>query len=156
MILRPAREKDSWLLWTWRNDPVTRVMFGAPDEVPWEEHHEWYGRSLANANRWILIGEEANHPVGVLRFDRIGNDVAKVSVTVTPENRGRGIGREILALGSDYAAHRLGFVRLEANIKAENVASLALFEGAGFVYAGSESGLGRYVLALPVMPRRTS
>jgi RimJ/RimL family protein N-acetyltransferase len=155
VILRPAREEDSRLIWTWRNDCLTRAMFVTTDPVPWEDHRQWYGRSLANPDRWILVGEDKDQPVGVLRLDRTCGRVAKISINVRPESRGRGVGREILALGAAFAV-RLGLVCLEANIKAENVASIALFRGVGFDCAGSENGLEKYVLHLPVAPGITS
>jgi RimJ/RimL family protein N-acetyltransferase len=150
MILRLARVDDARLIWMWRNDSVTQAMFRTSDEVSWEEHRDWYGRSLANAGRWMLVGEDAGHPLGILRLDRKGRGSAEVNINVSPDNRGRGVGRDILALGVDYAAGRLGLVRLEANIKPENAASVALFKRAGFMHAGSENGLEKYVLSLPL------
>jgi UDP-2,4-diacetamido-2,4,6-trideoxy-beta-L-altropyranose hydrolase len=130
-------------------------MFVSSDEVSWGDHQLWYERSLAKPGRWILVGEDEDRPVGMLRLDRCVGDTATVSVNVSPECRGRGIGKEILALGADFAA-RLGLVSLEANIKTENVASIALFQSAGFDRVGLENGLERYMLHLPVAPGRRS
>lgn len=128
-------------------------MFVSSDEVSWEDHQLWYERSLRMSGRWILVGEDKDHPVGVLRLDRSVGDSATVSVNVNPECRGRGVGKQILALGADFAA-LLGLVSLEAAIKTENVASIALFRGAGFDHVGFENGLERYMLHLPVAAGR--
>jgi RimJ/RimL family protein N-acetyltransferase len=130
-------------------------MFVSSDEVPWEDHQLWYERSLTKSDCWILVGEDEDRPVGMLRLDRSVGDIATVSVNVSPESRGRGVGKNILALGADFAA-RLGLVSLEANIKKENAASIALFQSVGFDHVGSANGLERYMLHLPVAPRRRS
>ncbi len=53
----------------------------------------------------------------------------------TPE-RGKGHAREAVALFSEYAFKNLGIHQLYCNIAEDNTASIKLFEGLGFDFAG--------------------
>ena len=56
--LRPALPQDSWTVWKWRNDELTRAMSRTSDKVRWEAHTEWYSRALADPQRTILLAEK--------------------------------------------------------------------------------------------------
>lgn len=62
-------------------------------------------------------------------------DSAEVTVYLAPEFAGRGLGREALAHVDDHAA-KAGLHALLAVVCAENAASLAAFERAGYERAG--------------------
>jgi L-amino acid N-acyltransferase YncA len=68
--------------------------------------------------------------------------VAWESIYVAAGARGRGVGRRLLqaAIGT---SERLGVWTLLAGVEAENVASLALHEGAGFRRIGVQERVGR-------------
>ena len=64
----------------------------------------------------------------------------EVSINLNPAMRGRGLGRELLAKA--LAGERSAVL---AMIRPENLASIRLFEGAGFVFEDTREGLARYV-----------
>lgn len=73
---------------------------------------------------------------------RVYAGVAWESVYVAADARGRGVGRALLAAIID-AADAAGLWTLIAGVMAENVASLALHERAGFRRVGTMEALGQ-------------
>jgi RimJ/RimL family protein N-acetyltransferase len=126
-VVRNATEADSALLLAWRNDSRTRAWSRTPTPVAPAEHVAWLTRVLGDPDRRLLVAEFGGEPVGTARFDRAG-DVWEVSITVAPEARGRRLAVPIL-----LAAERtLGPATIRANVHRDNVASVALFERAGY------------------------
>ena len=129
LSIRAARPEDAHLLWEWRNAPEVRAVSLDSEHIPFEQHREWYERSLKNPNRNILIAETGPTPVAMVRFDH-DNTIATVSIILASEIRGKGMARQILACAIDEVLPRPQTLR--ALIKPENTPSLALFQGAGF------------------------
>lgn len=122
MRVRLADEDDMYRLWKWVNDPTTRSMFIDTGHIPWDDHVRWYRKLMNDSTRKLLIGEIDRRPIGVVRFDYLG-DCAEVSITVAPAARGRQLARALL----DAAlAHERPHEAL-AHVRPENEASLRLF-----------------------------
>lgn len=130
--IRSANIEDCEDIHSWRSDPVSRSMF-LNNAIPLlEEHRNWFKRSLKNPNCKLFIGEVSASKVGVCRFDFDRTvSYVKVSINLKPSYRGRGFGKELLSLSVKrylkYNDHNL-----VAKIKAENIASLNIFESVGF------------------------
>jgi UDP-2,4-diacetamido-2,4,6-trideoxy-beta-L-altropyranose hydrolase len=136
MVIRRAVIEDCAELWKWRNDETTRRNSKSAAVIPWSDHQRWYADSLQRDDRRIWIAEMWGKKAGMVRFDRNGDERWIVSIAVDPEERGRGIGRSLLAaacarMKSETAGH--GF---EAEIAVENRASARIFETCGFVLHG--------------------
>jgi RimJ/RimL family protein N-acetyltransferase len=101
-------------------------------------HARWFQGALADPSCTLLIGERGGRKIGMVRLAR--GDETEVSINLNPAERGQGLARELLALA--LAAERGAVL---AVIKPENLASIRLFEGAGFVLQGAADGLARYV-----------
>ena len=132
VTLRPAVAADEERLLAWRNDPTTRASAFDGDLIPREVHRRWFGRKLADPGCAILIAEDDGRPVGQVRLDRVDANVAEVHIAVAPEERGRGVGRQMLVLSMREARPLLGVARLRALVKRSNEASLAVFRAAEF------------------------
>jgi RimJ/RimL family protein N-acetyltransferase len=132
VVLRRAGQDDEELLLAWRNDPVTRASAFQGDPVMPEDHRAWLARKLADPGCSILLAEEDGRAVGQVRLDRIDVNIAEVDIAVASEDRGRGIGRQILILAVQEAPALLGVRWLRAFVKEANAASLATFRAAGF------------------------
>jgi RimJ/RimL family protein N-acetyltransferase len=128
--LRPAVPADSAELLRWRNDPDTRAASLDRGAVTLAEHERWYAAALGNAARQILIAEESNVPVGMVRFDRREGDELEISVNLAPEARGRGLGAEIIVMACRQQP--VGTVVI-ARVRPDNLASVKVFGRAGFV-----------------------
>jgi RimJ/RimL family protein N-acetyltransferase len=148
--LREAREEDAAALLAWRNDPITRVFSFNPEPVTWPEHVAWLRRRLADPDCLFLIAVDAGGaPVGTVRFDRSAHGV-EVSITVSPETRGHGLGTRLLRAGCREAFWRTGAPVVEALVLPVNEMSVHAFLRAGFVETGTVEVAGwkarRFVL----------
>lgn len=135
LILRIAALEDSLDLFNWRNDPVTREMSRNTDIVLWESHRQWYQKTLTDAKKKILIAENEEGKIGMVRFDyqEIPNS-AEININLNPSFRGRGFAQSVLNSACDYGFSQLGLNRIYAEIKKVNTASIKIFERAGFAY----------------------
>ena len=88
--IRSATTADSEALWLWRNDPATREASRTQKPVPWPDHSAWLERTLAGADRHLLIAERNGHALGVVRFDRLpgAEPSHEVSINLRPDARG--------------------------------------------------------------------
>lgn len=130
-FLREATEEDIQALWIWRNDPQTVVASLSKSKVGWEEHVRWFRDVLCDRSRDLLILQEGDEAIGMIRLDQDDETAAEVSINIAPEHRGEGLGAGALALAVQWAKAR-GIPVLRAQVRAENDISLRAFARAGF------------------------
>lgn len=134
ICLRTASTLDIELLWEWANDPVTRQNSFDSAKIPWEEHSAWCQKKLSDADcRLWIASNGGNAPVGCVRFDGKESE-ATISLTVAPSARGKGYGTKIIQQACDRLFEESQFRLVHAYIKPENIASVKVFEAAGFRY----------------------
>lgn len=129
--LRLARPEDRDRFWEWRNDPDVRRYSFHPEPIPLSIHERWFAQSLQSPHRQLYVIEVDSAPAGSLRFDAKGAGEAEISIVISPAFRGRGVGAEVLKQAQKLAV-TLGYQRLLARVKIENIASNRAFEKAGF------------------------
>lgn len=122
------------LLWRWRNDPAARAASLSSDEIPIENHRDWFARQLQRNDAAIYVVEDDSErgACGQVRLNALDEASAVVSIVIAAEHRGRGVG--IAALCAVVSASR-GFPwarRLFAVIRNDNQASRHIFESTGF------------------------
>ncbi len=145
--LRPVTLDDGAHLFEWRNHPAVRQFALQPDAIDWESHCQWLKASLENPQRVLLIGERDDEPVGVLRYD-VAETEALVSVYLVPQRMGQGLGAPLLVVGHAWLlSHRPAVRQLNAQIVPENMASVKVFEKAGYqaVSSQAQQGILQYV-----------
>ena len=130
--MRLATISDSESLFDWRSDRLSRSM-SFDDTIPtFEEHRAWFENSLSNVNRTMYVGELGTDKIGVCRFDlNKSESLAEVSINMNPKSRGRGLGKRFLTEGVECYLENNKYDLL-AKVKPENIASLKIFEAAGF------------------------
>lgn len=133
--LRPATLEDAERLFVWRNDPATRTASHNAGELDWNTHVDWLKRSLEDPNRQLMIALCEDVPVGTVRADK-ADGMWKLSWTVAPESRGRGIGSAIVKLAVEHVNGAI-----LAEIKAGNSASARIAENAGLKFLGEKNGV---------------
>ena|SRR6266700_1750743 len=110
----------------------------APDWETWDARHLPCCRLLARADDdilgWAALSPVSSRPVYA--------GVAEVSVYVSAQARGRGVGLELLS-ALVAASEANGIWTLQASIFPENRASIALHQRAGFRIVGTRERIGR-------------
>lgn len=144
IVIYPANQDDAAALFAWRNDELTRAMSRAQESVDWSAHLAWLDArlKLPKPNLFVarLQGEDCTTfeistemdgvAVAAPKGERAGTfrvDDGRISYTVAPEFRGKGVGETML-----QAAYKL-FGPLRAEIYARNVASRRIAERAGMI-----------------------
>lgn len=126
--LRPARFVDCLDVWRWNFAPDVRAQSTSQLVVALSDHSRWFSRRLRSSDPiWII--EENRRAIGVVRIDREGA-LARISIALAPEARGRQLGRKAIEL-----ACRAGGHPVTAEIAASNAASQKCFEACGFTPA---------------------
>lgn len=109
-----------------------------PEWTKWDQGHLQECRLIVQDGRRIL-GWGALSPVSTRR---VYSGVAEVSVYVSPESRGRGVGK-LLLQSLVERSERCGIWTLQAGIFPENIASVALHKSCGFREVGLRRKLGQ-------------
>jgi UDP-2,4-diacetamido-2,4,6-trideoxy-beta-L-altropyranose hydrolase len=131
--LRPARPGDAELLWQWANDPVIRQSAFSQDPIPWKEHLAWFQKKLRSSDTVILLAFDAeDEPVGQIRFDRDASGSAEIDLHLSPAQRGKGYGQDVLTAGIERMRRTRTVRRFSATVKEGNTPSIRAFEKAGF------------------------
>jgi RimJ/RimL family protein N-acetyltransferase len=139
MQIRRATMEDAMAVLDWRNDPQT-IAVSKTGSVDRASHLAWFAKAIESPDRMLLIASEDGRRLGMVRFDRSG-DTWLVSINMAPDVRGQGYGTRALR----KSLSMIGAVRLLAEIKPENIASIRTFERCGFQRVGDEGGLGKWV-----------
>jgi UDP-2,4-diacetamido-2,4,6-trideoxy-beta-L-altropyranose hydrolase len=131
--IRKASAHDSQNIFQWRNMSFVRSVSRNQNVITWEDHQKWLISVLSSKSKHLLIGELRRAPVGVVRFD-LEDEVAEVSIYLTPEALGQGLGECLLKYAEEWlVANTLGVLRLKATVLGVNDRSRRLFLRAGYV-----------------------
>lgn len=130
VTVRTAAPEDCEDIWRWRNDPAIRETSRDPAAIDLADHERWFEMALDDPSRILLIGEDAKGPLGVVRFDRDG-DEAEVSIYLVPQRLGESRGARLLLEAEAWLAGAAP-KRLAAETLPDNLPSAALFRAAGY------------------------
>jgi UDP-2,4-diacetamido-2,4,6-trideoxy-beta-L-altropyranose hydrolase len=144
--LRPARESDCQLLFSWATDAAARNASFHSAPILWDDHRKWFAHKIQDQQSVIYIAESGSgDPIGQVRF-QLDGEQATLSVVVAPDFRRAGWGRELIALSIRKLARTHLTQRVKAFVKPENQASIRLFESAGFRRSGTDQVAGKPAL----------
>jgi UDP-2,4-diacetamido-2,4,6-trideoxy-beta-L-altropyranose hydrolase len=133
ITLRLARSEDNYSVYQWRNAEKTRRHIFDSSLIEIENHRAWFSRTLESPNHILLIGEQSDKPIGVVRFD-LNKDEALISVYLVPGEEGKGVGTELIRRGSRWLKYNRPKVKIiNAEILRSNIRSLGAFEQAGYI-----------------------
>ena len=85
----------------------------------------------------ILLAEVQNEPVGLAQVTFVREGLVRVGLILLPDNRGEGIGTQVLGMLRDYLAENYPVARIEADTDVENIAGQRILENNGFVCEGT-------------------
>jgi L-amino acid N-acyltransferase YncA len=130
--VRPANHHDLHDLFQWRNHHTIRDVSINKDIILWEDHERWFTEVVNATNPVLLIGEEGNQPVGVVRFDKLGNR-AQVSIYTVPDGGFVGYGHNLLNRAEEWLKeHHPDIKIICANVLGKNLNSENLFCQSGY------------------------
>jgi pseudaminic acid biosynthesis-associated methylase len=127
VALRAATASDCEAIWRWNFAPDVRARSKRNEAVALADHTAWFVRRLAAEREPIWVIEDRGAGVGVIRIDAIGDGLARMSIALAADARGRGLGRA--AVEQACQAWRRPVL---AEIFSDNHASRACFEACGF------------------------
>jgi RimJ/RimL family protein N-acetyltransferase len=130
--IRKATAEDSKQLFEWRNHPTVRAVSRSSEMISWGDHEKWFEMVIIDPGRLLLIGQRAEVPLGVVRFD-IQGDEAEVSIYIVPSIVEPGLGRNLLLSAERLLEDCRPFVRMiRAHVLGSNAKSQHLFSGSGY------------------------
>ena len=140
--LRPAVKGDAELLFSWRNDSVTRAAFHNSDELTFTHHLRWLNSTLTNEKRKLYVALVDGKPVGTVRADK---EVVGwvLSWTIAPNSRGRGFGSAMVRCLTELLRSPV-----RAEIKKDNIASVKIAESVGMRFQKEEGNILYYSLSI--------
>jgi len=130
--LRPVAPEDMRPLWRLVNAPTVRQHSLNPAPIGWDEHVRWFNQKLSSPDTCIWVLDFHGLILGPIRYDRIDDETAQISLHVAAPFRRRGLATKLLNLTWQEACRRLRVNRLRALIKRDNAASQRTFLKAGF------------------------
>ncbi|MFQ5685290.1 MAG: GNAT family N-acetyltransferase [Candidatus Scalindua sp.] len=130
--LRNVESSDIGDLFKWRNHPVVRENSFNIEPISLDEHERWFKEKSKDPNSQIYIAYFEDDKIGIVRFDEKG-DVIKVNVMLNPDFLGKGIGSEVIRLGTErFINDKNPGKPVIAEIKKDNIASIKAFQKAAF------------------------
>jgi len=134
--LRRVADGDCRLLWEWTNDSQVRRASFASATISWEEHRRWFNRKINDDQcRWLIFSNQ--EAAAVVRIEMTSATDAEIGMTVASKFRSQGLAPYFLQRAVQQVFTTSSLDRLHARIKPDNPASLAAFEGSGFVLVGT-------------------
>lgn len=138
--LRPAQPADARMVFEWRNSPYIVQRSSSQSVVDWKTHERWYAESLrSKEKRLMYVIEEGSVPVGLVRFDRAPANGCVISVYLSEQFTGRGLGVEAIRQGCRAVFEDWGVEEVRACVRRENTGAQSAFSKAGFVGVESTS-----------------
>ena len=132
--IRRCTLDDCENLYQWRNAEENRYNSHDSKIIPYESHQRWVGSVTVSDEHFLLIGSDAEGPVGVLRYDfNVKSNFWMTSIYLVPGRHGKGLGKDLLIAGLDWLKSSGKQVsEIRAEIKTENKASHSVFLRAGY------------------------
>lgn len=133
---RRATREDVAMILAWRNDPYVRAVSRDDNVIEWQAHLAWFERIIASPDHLLLIAEKNTVPVGVVRFDHLGEQRYEISLYLNPIVAGRRLGLPMIGAAHQSLSHEVGCdLTVVAETLPGNAVSQRLFRNAGYTEA---------------------
>jgi diamine N-acetyltransferase len=151
IFLRAVEKDDAGQVFLWENNPKnwkvsnTEVPFSMFDIIQLIEQQSDLRKS--GQLRLVIMTQQDKRAVGVIDLYDVNfkHGYAAVGILIAEDqDKGKGIATEALSLLIQYCTEILELRNLYCQIHGDNQASVALFEKAGFVHAGTRTNWLRF------------
>lgn len=119
-----ATEKDLDFLYNLRNEYQSRKY----SKRGYLEKRQIKQDYLENDKKMTYIARLENKDIGYVIYELLDKDEYEISIAVSPEQRGRGIGKRLLMEANRFAVESLGAKKIVAVIYPANKSSINIFE----------------------------
>ena len=146
VILRPPRESDVEVVYSWDRDPELAAWNGrSPISISLSAARRDYLARWEDPSVKTFIIEAREEPIGMATLYDFRHDGCELGIKIGPGNlRGRGYATEAVTLLIDYVFDTLGLAAVGGSTLAHNARMQRVFEKNGFVRVGDGSLLSRY------------
>ncbi len=146
VILRPPRESDVEVVYSWDRDPELAAWNGrSPISISLSAARRDYLARWEDPGVKTFIIEASGGPIGMATLYDFRRDGCELGIKIGPGNlRGRGYASEAVTLLVDYVFDTLGLAAVRGSTLAHNDRMQRVFEKNGFVQVGDGSLLSRY------------
>lgn len=149
--LRRATIEDAPTVFKWRNAPDVRAISESSKELQLRDHIKWFAERLPLTHPdslWIVtslsdIDGAEGTPIGSARITLDGKNYARISVLIDPAYRNCGIGQQVIQMLKEKI-QRMNRTPV-ARVHVGNLASLRIFEAAGFAVVSPEQNGSGFV-----------
>ena len=141
VTLRPISPADYEQLWEWRIELATwgDTTPMAPYPMTFEAYKEWSDEAARKPEQGFSWAIEVDGTMvgraSLFAFDELARN-AEVGLGFGPEHRGKGYGRETLALLLDFGFRHRNLHRIWLEVSATNERAVRSYRAAGFVEEG--------------------
>ena len=139
VYLRPIRDckEDTDLIIRWRKSDTVRPYFIYQKPFTEEGHKQWLERQIFTGKgfQFIVCKNEDHKPIGCTYLRDYDSDARKAEYGVflgEVEERGKGLGKEVLELTLQFAFEHLKLHKVSARAFANNMPSIQSFLKCGF------------------------
>ena len=139
--LSPVTFADCDYIYSLQTQPAGRNFFRNIDVPSYAQHCLWYEKRLSELNGIIFKIKFGGINAGAVRVDNLQDNSPEISIIISSEFAGRGIGTAAIYLLCELFPGR----NLSAVVHARNYGSLKLFGKAGFVKV-KEDGMFSFLL----------
>jgi len=146
VTLRPPREADVEVVYSWDRDPELAAWNGrSPISISLSAARRDYLARWEDPSVKTFIIEARGEPIGMATLYDFRRDGCELGIKIGPGNlRGRGYATEAVTLLLDYVFDTLGLGAVRGSTLAHNDRMQRVFEKNGFVQVGDGSLLSRY------------
>lgn len=143
--IRKVKSEDMEEVFILSNQDYVRKFSINKEKIKWDDHINWFNRVIQRDNCvFYVVVDEKDNFLGQIRFN-IENNEAIVSISLSQLITGKGLSRPLLLKSIDNLfAERKDVNILIAYVSEDNIASLKLFEKAGFSLIGNKDGLLKF------------
>jgi RimJ/RimL family protein N-acetyltransferase len=131
--LRPAVFKDVKMVFEWRSDPFIVKHGSSQQAVRWQEHLEWFKKTVKGDIRKMFIIEKDEHPIGQVRFDRLDEERCIISIYLLQEFTNKGYGVEAIYHGCLEIFKLWNVQKVIACVRFDNLRAKSAFLKAKFI-----------------------
>jgi UDP-2,4-diacetamido-2,4,6-trideoxy-beta-L-altropyranose hydrolase len=132
LSIKPAGEGDIDLYFGWVNDPLVREQSITTGTIAYDDHSNWFRKSLVDPETHLLLIKAESLPVGQVRFFRQGK-FWELNYSLDEIFRGRGWAKHIVKLALNWLRINGETGTIRAKVRDSNQASLRVLIGCGFI-----------------------